>query len=375
MDVMPVKNISSRILAFDLLRGYFLCVILLDHLFYFPSGFDFVTGKSQLYASTAEGFFLISGIILGIVRGHKLLDRPFSVAARLLLKRSVQLYLTSVVLTLVFTLIGWLFVGNPGLKIGIFPPSGNLVELVWQTLTYQYMYGWADFLRQYAIFIALSPLALWLLRRNLWYVVLLASFGVWCLFPYSPLPTPELSEPISWQLLFFGGFVAGFYWPQLLARWHQLRPVTRTRIGWTLVTIFVVTALINACIVFRIDILGSGTQALASLDARLSPSFNKDRLPLPRLLLAGMWFAALLWLFRRYEKPLLKGLGWLFFSFGANSLYVYTIEAFVVFFFHLFVMLPSGSPDWYVNLPLSLAGLGLVYLALRTRFLMKIIPR
>lgn len=375
MDVMPVKKISSRILAFDLLRGYFLCVILLSHLYYFPSGFDFLTGKSHMYASTAEGFFLISGIILGIVRGHKLLAQPFAVAAKLLLKRSVQLYVTSVVLALIFTFIGWWFMSNPGLKHGIFPPEGNWLELIWKTLTYQYLYGWADFLRQYAIFIAVSPLALWLLRRGLWYVILLISVGVWSLFPFSPLPSPEMSQPISWQLLFFSGFVVGFHWPQIMARWRSLSLAVRNRIGWALVATFVVTAFVNACIVFQIDLFGVSAQTLAGIDGAIYEHFNKDRLPVPRLLLVAIWFSALLWLFRKYEKQLLKWTGWLFFSFGTNSLYVYTIEAFIVFFFHLFVLVPNGSPHWYVNLPLSLLALGLVYAAVRTKFLMKIIPR
>ena len=108
-----------RIHTLDLLRGYFLIVILLDHLAYFPSGLDLVTGRGLLYVSSAEGFFLISGIVLGIVRGRKLISQPFLVAAKKLWKRSIQLYLTSIVLTIVFTLLGWLFfMHSPGLKFG-----------------------------------------------------------------------------------------------------------------------------------------------------------------------------------------------------------------------------------------------------------------
>ena len=83
----------ERIRAFDLMRGFFLIVILLDHLAYYPSGLDIFTGRGLLYISTAEGFFAISGLVLGIVRGRKLLNKPLRTAAKLLLKRSVQLYI------------------------------------------------------------------------------------------------------------------------------------------------------------------------------------------------------------------------------------------------------------------------------------------
>src|SRR5690606_17097418 len=107
------------------MRGYFLCVILFNHLWYYPSCLDIFTGRSLLYASTADGFFVVSGIVLGIVRGAKLINQPFKVAAKLLWKRSIQLYITSIVLTFLFTVVGQLFIGNPGLKWGIYTDWNN----------------------------------------------------------------------------------------------------------------------------------------------------------------------------------------------------------------------------------------------------------
>ena len=62
----------DRILALDLLRGYLLCVITIDHLFRFPGLFDLFTGRGQLWVSAAEGFFLISGILVGKIYGSKI---------------------------------------------------------------------------------------------------------------------------------------------------------------------------------------------------------------------------------------------------------------------------------------------------------------
>ena len=113
----------ERIRAFDLMRGFFLIVILLDHLAYYPSGLDIFTGRGLLYISTAEGFFAISGLVLGIVRGRKLLKKPLSIAAKLLLKRSVQLYIESIILTLLFTIAAWLFYHNSEIKYGAAAPD------------------------------------------------------------------------------------------------------------------------------------------------------------------------------------------------------------------------------------------------------------
>ena len=71
MTTQPKASASSvgRIVSLDLMRGWFLIIIILDHLTYFPNGLTFLTGDSRLAVSAAEGFFIISGLVLGIVRG------------------------------------------------------------------------------------------------------------------------------------------------------------------------------------------------------------------------------------------------------------------------------------------------------------------
>lgn len=354
------------------MRGYFLIVIILNHLHYYPSGLEWITGQSYLYASTAEGFFLISGIVLGIVRGAKLLDQPFRVAAGKLLKRSAQLYITSIILVLLFTFIGWLYINDPGLKFGIFPPDGNIFELIWKTLTFQYMYGWADYLRLYALFILASPLALWLLRKGKWYLVLLISVIVWALYPVIPLPMGEMSQPLSWQLIFFIGFIIGYHHRGIKQWWQKKTSIIRQRVVRSTVILAVVTLLLNVLVVFGKTLPGIG-DTMQHVDELLSPLFNKDALPFPRLLLFGLWFAALYFVVTKFQKQILRAAGWILLPFGTNSLYVYTIQAFIVFFTMLIFNQPSYN--WFVNLPISVGVIGLVYLAVRTKFLMKIIPR
>jgi len=367
------KATSERILAFDLLRGYFLCVILFNHLQYYPSGLDFLTGRGILYASTAEGFFVVSGIVLGIVRGRKLLAQPLKVATKLLWKRAFQLYVTSIILTLLFTVVGQLFIGDAGLKYGIYTEWNNWWTLIYDTVTLSYTYGWADFLRLYAIFIFFAPIALWLLRKGQWLVMLLISFGVWALYPLLPEVT-AISQPFSWQFIFFAGFTIGFYWETILGAWRSLTLRTRRIIGWTIAATFIITLVLSFLLVFGNKF---GTSFGDSLDAThhlIEKNFNKDRLPIPRMLLGAVWFWGLLYIVRRFESLITKHFGGLLLTFGANSLYVYTISAFVIFFTHI-IITPPGLDSVLLNLTVSLLALGVVYLAVKTKFLMNIIPR
>lgn len=367
------KERSERILTFDLMRGYFLCVILFNHLQYYPSGLDLLTGRGLLYVSSAEGFFVVSGIILGIIRGRKLLNQPFRVVAKLLWKRSLQLYITSIILTFLFTFVGQFFIGNTGLKYGIFTDWTHWWELLWHTINLSYTYGWADFLRFYAIFLFFAPLALWLLRKGWWYVVATVSIAVWSLYPVLP-DNPVIAQPFSWQLIFFAGLMIGFYWEKIAATWRSLSSTLRKTIGWTLAISFIVTGLTSYMLVTGHELGNAFGEYLNSIHQVVGEEYNKDRLPILRLLLGTVWFWGLFYLVRRFEPKIIKYAGWLLLRFGTNSLYVYTISAFVVFFMHL-ILPPKGFDVMILNLLVSLVALGIVYLAVRTQFLMKIIPR
>lgn len=361
-------------MTFDLLRGYFLCVILLNHLQYYPSGLDLLTGRGILYVSTAEGFFAVSGIVLGIIRGRKLIDAPLKTAARLLWKRGFQLYLTSIILTLLFTFIGWFFLGNEGLKYGIYASWTGFGDLLWQTLTFQYTYGWADFLRYYALFLFASPAALWLLRKGYWYILMSASLLVWSLYPFSPFAS-DYSQPISWQIIFFGGLTIGYYWPVLVDMWNKISLRRRKIISISLISTTAITMFISVLLVFGHNFGGELGMQLTAIHNIVEQYFDKDRLPLTRVLLGFIWFWALFIVVRKYEAIIIKKVGRFILPLGENSLYVYTIQAFIVFFAHLFIIKPTDTPGILINLTVSILALALVWLAVRTKFLMKIIPR
>ena len=360
------------------MRGYFLVAIILDHLNFFPNGFDWWSARGELFVTTAEGFFFISGIVLGIVRGAKLVNEPFKNVVILLLKRAVQLYLTLIVLVLLFTIVGWLFFMNtPGLKIGILQPIGNVWALIWQTLTLQYFYGWADYLRLYAIFLVASPLVMWLLRRGKWYIALALSCVTWLAFPINPEApdlTQELLQPLSWQLLFFGGMIVGFHWKKIVSWWQSLRLNVRRLFTWTTLATASLTFALNIFIVFWPQVLGPDAlklpESLSAYELYIN-YFDKEQLPIYRLLMFLAWFWSAFYLFHKFEGVVMRFIGWLLLPFGTNSLYVYTVHAVLIFFVHIWFQ----KGDVLFNFIAASTVLGLILLMIRYRILMNIIPR
>lgn len=367
-----LKKLSSRIIALDLLRGYFLIAILFDHLQYFPNGLDWMSGRGQLYVSAAEGFFFISGIVLGIVRGRKLIDKPFKTSAVLLLKRGVQLYITAVVLFFISTFIGWLCIDNPGIKPGLRPIGENFWNIIVNALDFNYIYGWADYLRLYAVYLFVSPIAIWLLRKGKWQLVLAISLVTWYLYNFSTLETAELSQVFSWQLIFFGGMTVGFYINPIRHWWARRSSIFKCATIVTTVTVALITMVANFIFVVWGDKL-LGHQTAVAVDNVLDIYFNKERLPLYRVGLFLIWFGASFWFVQKIEPFILRWFSWILIPFGTNSLYVYTIQAFIIYFVHLLVAQATSS--WIVNLILCLICLGLTWLAVRYKFLMGIIPR
>ncbi len=353
--------------------------IIVNHLQWYPSGFDWVAARGSLVVSAAEGFFLISGIVLGIVRGYKLRHQPFREAAFLLVKRGVILYATSIILTIAFTLIGWwFFMDQPGLKPGIRPLDEPLGDVLAGILSFRYLYGWADFLRLYAIFLFISPVALWLLRRNLWFVVLAGSIALWSLFPWAAEHIerrPEAFMILSWQLIFFAGLTIGYHWQQL-SDWWRRHSLTLRRALLTPVLIVAATTLVANIVIEGAAVVGINLPApLTSWYAEVQDDyFYKEELPAQRLIIFGLWFVLGFWIFHRFERPIKRAFGWILLPFGHNSLYVYILHAIILFFAHL-IWPPEVAWHFWPNFFGTLLVVGLIYLAVRTRFLFRVIPR
>src|SRR5689334_7769683 len=76
-DVVTAATASQtpqrkRLATLDLMRGYYVGVLAAIHLDYVPSLLGLVDGRGALLVSEAEGFFMISGLLVGMLRRRDL---------------------------------------------------------------------------------------------------------------------------------------------------------------------------------------------------------------------------------------------------------------------------------------------------------------
>lgn len=363
---MFIAEKRSRILTLDLLRGYLLFVILIDHMGFFPSVFEVFTGRGEMWASAAEGFFMISGLLVGYVYGPRMLRNALG-ATQKIWKRAFLLYALTVILTFVF--VWW---GNLGdiahVKEGLWtqPPLG---ELLIKTLTLQYYYGWADFLPYYAIFMAWAPLALYAITRGKAWAVLAVSAACWLM--------RGSSFEMSWQLLFMGSMVVGWYLPTIEASARALSPSLQKRwrvglyaaaallLGMSILTIRVAEVAVHEYAGFA-SLPGVVQHMLIGLDAVrvfMTPLIVKWTLEPVRIVTAVVWFAALYVWMRRHEAGLQRRTHGVLKLFGERSLVVYVMHAVAIFALQLLI---PGDHGFMQNTLLTIGILALIYGAVRS---------
>ncbi|MCA9348808.1 OpgC domain-containing protein [Candidatus Saccharibacteria bacterium] len=361
----------NRILAVDILRGYFIFVIIIDHLGRFPGLFELFTGKGQLWVSAAEGFFFVSGMMIGLVRGKRALNKPFRQVAKKILSRAWVLYIWSVVLTLGFTAVGIMLSGHEGVKPGL-TASRDYIQIFRDTLSLNYAYGWTDFLALYVKFMVFAPVAIWLLRKNMWYLVLAASGYIWY--------QSGIAHDQGWQILFFGGTILGYYLDKIESTvlgwkkyWQRLwlYAIYGLTIGSLIVSIYAVHGR-TVLETMNMSVPNWLVESQAVINQTFGAHFERISLQLPRLAMFCLWFAALYVLTRRYETLIINKTKDFFTLFGQNSLYVFIMQGIVIFFVDLF--LPRGN-QFIFNVLINTCGLMFFYTITKREILFKVVPR
>lgn len=377
----PAETSPSRIIALDILRGYFILVIASVHLHYYPSLLGAFDGRGQLWVSEAEGFFFISGTVLGLIRHRDLVRNGWRVAANKLWLRARKLYIAAMILGAVYITWGVIMqsVGIAGAKPGL--PTWPLWQTVLSLLTLRYTYGWADFLVYYVAFILVAPAALWLMARRLTWVVIAVTTAVWV---WRWTGSHGALDPfIQWQMYFFMGLTLGYHWSTVTGWFGRL---SQTTLKWLRRGAYIAAALIyivSSLLTFvpewfqNRDVpagrLGSIIQHIIDISGNYvySRLLVDGRIGLLRPLVWLVIFAALFSLVRRYEDQILRALGWLLVPFGSNSLYVYIVESFLLFTVPFF----TGQSNFWINSLIEVAIVTIVWLGLRNRVLFNVIPR
>jgi hypothetical protein len=344
----------ERILAFDLLRGTFLIEIIVNHIAWSPSLLTFIGGGGELFASAAEGFFAISGVLVGYLYGPRVLKETGKVF-RKIWKRALLLYCLATFFTLFYT--AW----------AVLEPTSTAYQTLYirepwrfivDTFTLRYAFGWAEFLNRYALFMIAAPFAVWLIAKGRAWIVALISFAIWFL-----LRETERFLPFSaWQLVFMFGIIIGFYLPHIEDWFRSLARSVQKSI-FVGVCLIAVASYVFSMFLFVVAPLTLGPDSsVTELRNQLLPYFDKNHLAPARVFIGIIWFTALYMLFRRYEKQISRGTSGILEVFGRQSLFVYCLHAFIIFFIDIYFLPPVGV-SLFANTLVTVAVIALIYLA------------
>ncbi|HLZ27446.1 MAG TPA: OpgC domain-containing protein [Chloroflexota bacterium] len=370
---------NHRDLRVDLLRGFCIFAMVVDH-FGGDSWLYAITGGNRFYVSAAEGFIFISGFVMGQAYRSKR-DRSGLPAAMVeALRRARTLYLATVALTIIFSLL-YLYTDIAlwtGRDFGL--GIDSLQEIVVASLTLHYTYHGTDILAMYTLLLLVAPLVLLLLSVGEWYWVLVPSWLLWLAYQVYP---EEASIPwyirhgenfplAAWQVLFVTGHVLGFYraaWTRWLQRFPRLRVVV--------VALGIAVTLALVSLAWGTD---KGVQfAFFDIDPNvLDESFFKVPLRPGRVVaflsvaIVGYTMATYLWV------PLKRVVGWLMLPLGQAALYSYIVHFFLILLVFnltpLLSALPWETSEEVFTPVLQIATVLLLWVLVRKRVLFGIIP-
>ncbi|MBI5034230.1 MAG: OpgC domain-containing protein [Chloroflexi bacterium] len=364
---------DKRDLRLDLLRGLAVFAMIVDH-WGGPSWLYFITGGNTFFVSAAEGFFFISGLVVGSVYGGIALKQGLKIAQTKALARAGTLYKLTVVLTFLFATVS--IVGRFGWANDF--QFSDLPAFMFNVITLRQTMFLTDVPMIYTFLMLAAPIALGLLVKGHTKWLVLGSIGLWLAVQIFPdqihIPWRVINsgtfDLAAWQVLFFSAMALGFHRDAVAAKLRQIPRVPYFVLA-SLLLIFLVRMYLNNAAWLASMVPGLDTQTF------LTDFFHKTTLAPGRLIASLIVFqfaylaVTLLW------QPIRKIFGQLLLPLGQNSLYSYTMHVAVIAVLAFIIpKFPSEttSLDW-VNTGVQLSGVIAIWWMIQRNFLFKIVPR
>lgn len=347
---MQRTSAAGRIEALDYLRGFFIFIIIIDHLWRWPNLFQLVSGRGELWVSAAEGFVIISGLLVGYIRGYKGIKKPFQEICKKLIARGVMLYIWAFITTILLVTASWLLTFRS--NIAYIPYSRfDWPNILHDTFMLNYTHDLSHFLYLYAIFLVLAPILIWLLRHKLWWVGALTSIGMY------GTGLAWSMEWMQWQALFFLPAIAGFYLDDIIGIGIRI-PKSAVR---SFIAISLLSVILSAILVlpqtpgeYHIDI------------------FAREPLAPGRVLLSFIWFLTFAFIFNKALPWLEKTIGWLLMPFGTRSLTAYIVHSLPLM---LIAFITPPTTSFWINTFIAIFAALMTWAIVKIPGINHIIPR
>lgn len=353
-DIAAQSPATKRILSFDIIRGFLLLVILVGHIELPPNFYDFFTGRGRLYVSAAEGFFFLSGLLVGMVYRRKLANGTRYIFKKMW-SRAAELYVASVSLTLLYAFV----VAKTNhfyIKSGL-PNPVDWPHTIIQTALLRFEYGWADFLARFAILMLIAPIVFYFISKGHWRWVLAGILTTYVL--------RHNNFTLGWQLIFNGGMLIGYYWNELNQRISDLSKRQKQLLKNSLFGITAVTFSISYAAVYVLSELNQYYESLSPGWQHATLVWNRftnytfiysDKWTMGplRVVLFFIWAATVYMLVRRHESWINAKTRGILLVIGQNSLFVYIFHSVIVFIFKYFIPAKTNPLENFAIVSLAL---------------------
>lgn len=321
---------GKRDLRIDLLRGFCVFVMIVDHVGGESSWLYVFTGGNRFFVSAAEGFVLLSGLSMGMVHANVIRRDGVRAMLEKVAGRARFLYVLTVALTIAFAGVS-VALGTPWAAAAT--PAPDEVSFALAVITFHRSYSLTDVLVLYTLLVLAAGPLLWLFSRGGTWLVLAVSFAAWTLAQVSLDLVPRAWSIVdggfpfsAWQLLFVIGLTVGYHRRRLEA---FLRPSRMIAVGLAAAVALVA---VNALATHLV----AGWTGIPVQDLLFDKNDTRIGRVLALLGAASFFYAAttLAW------TPIRRATGWLLMPFGQRSLFAYGVQLFVVAFWSSALMAP-----------------------------------
>lgn len=360
-----------RFPTLDVLRGFFILVIIIDHLNRFPSWFAWMTGQGRLWVSAGEGFFIISGLLVGYTRGFKKRHKSMKEVVKLLYSRALVLYLCAITASSLLLLLTLHTHFPLTLQPSIVVPQNSLTTAIYQILTLHFVFEWVYFLKFYVASFLIAPFFIWLLRKNQNIVALIGACSLWLIGYHIK------QDWLQWQILFFVPAVFGYHLESIQSYWRKLSQSKRHTIEWSIIILTITALTISSFWVFG-WVFVKGPHAVMSFDNYIAirriidPYFYKIQLSIGRVLLAFLCFSGLYIIVHKSRHYIAKYTDWLLLPLGTYSLVAYILHGFILLPIQAFIPLTLSST---FNTILAIGTVLLVWKFSQLTIVRRVIPK
>lgn len=387
--VSPMQG--SRDLRIDFIRGVVMFLLVVVHIEFF-SLYNLLAWERVGLVSGAEGFVILSGVVVGMVFGSRMAKEGFRPAAHGLFNRALQLYRVNVFIIVVIALLRAYSLADTT-EVTTFTDRGAnaTYSLYWAAdaplanKLYDVLFLRAgphqmQVLGLYVVLLFVSPLALWLLNAKRTGVLLMISALLyvrnWAAPAHVTSAQFENAFPIlTWQFVYVLGLSTGF---------HRARILDFMRGGWGRVVMVLAGVIALALLLWAQNTPNAFLPAWvrtswvpADVYERVRLQwFDKNTLGLGRI----VNYAALLivgyGLLTKFWTPIARALGWFFIPIGQASLYVFIVHVFLVLLISQVTRFGfPADPPLLLHTALHTAALVTLWLMVRYQVLFGWIPR